>query len=256
MGIRSFEKIIMSEGELMNKNYQWIVGFLCFLLGIMLVTQFKNAQLSSGIVSLQRAQELTMELKNLKTENKALIQEIEDLRKRIKEYEESFLKNDSITKAMKQELEKTRLLAGLTDVKGHGVVIILDDSNLPHNVGEDPNLFLIHDDDLLKVVNELRAAGAEAISINDQRIIATSEIRCIGPTISINSIKFSPPFKIKAIGDPATLEASLRMRGGVIETLKVWGIRVSLKKQENIVIPGYKGVLKFNHVKPIENGGE
>ena len=132
---------------------------------------------------------------------------------------------------MKKELEKVRMNAGLLAGTGQGVVITLDDSNLPRQPGEDPNLFLIHDEDLLKVINELFAAGAEAVSVNGQRIITNSEIRCVGPTIIINSIKLAPPFIIQAVGDPEILETSLKMRGGVIESLQVFGIQVNIKSR-------------------------
>ena len=63
-------------------------------------------------------------------------------------------------------------------------------------------MYIIHDEDLLRVLNELCAAGAEAISINDQRIVATTEVRCAGPTVSVNNVRSAPPYVIKAIGNP------------------------------------------------------
>jgi len=74
-------------------------------------------------------------------------------------------------------------------------------------------------DDLLKLVNELNAAGAEAIAINDERIIATTEIRNAGNYIVINTNRYSAPFEIKAIGNPDTLEAALKLLGGVADDL-------------------------------------
>ena len=67
-------------------------------------------------------------------------------------------------------------------------------------------MYIIHDDDLLRVINELRAAGAEAIAINGERIVAMSEIRCAGPTLSVNNNRSAPPYEIKAIGNPNNLE--------------------------------------------------
>ncbi len=79
--------------------------------------------------------------------------------------------------------------------------------------GARSKLILIHDEDLLKLVNELKAAGAEAITVNEQRVVASTEIRCAGPTISVNNNRISPPYVIQAIGDPAGLESALKMRG-------------------------------------------
>ena len=105
---------------------------------------------------------------------------------------------------------------------------------------------------MLKVINELWAAGAEAISINDQRLVVGSEIRCTGPTISVNSTRHTPPYEIRAIGDPKTLEASLKMRGGVIETLQFWGIQVTVKTQPKVKIASYKGAHKYQFAKPLK----
>jgi uncharacterized protein YlxW (UPF0749 family) len=160
-------------------------------------------------------------------------------------------KNES-QDALLSELSKARLASGLIAVKGPGVVVVLNDSSKSIQPGEDPNLYLIHDEDLLKVVNELRAAGAEAISINGQRMLAVSEIRCAGPTIQVNGNRIAPPFAISAIGDPALLESSLRMKGGVLENLVFWGIQTSLEKPKEVVIPGYPGTIKFKHAGPIQ----
>ena len=79
-----------------------------------------------------------------------------------------------------EEIAALKIRAGLTALAGAGVTVEMDDSNRSAKSGDDPNLYVIHDDDVLRVINELRAAGAEAISINGQRLIETSEIRCAG----------------------------------------------------------------------------
>ena len=82
--------------------------------------------------------------------------------------------------------------AALTNVKGPGVSVLIEDSLKPVQSGENPNLYVIHDEDILRIVNELRAGRAEAIAINDQRLIGTSEIRCSGPTIAVNGRSLEP----------------------------------------------------------------
>ncbi|MCG0274719.1 MAG: DUF881 domain-containing protein [Thermosediminibacteraceae bacterium] len=232
-----------------------LIALVCFILGLMLVAQFRSTQKSgSAMTSLQRIQELTMELKTVIDEREKLRAELSELRKRLNEYESSAANISQVTEAMKRELEKARIAAGLVEGTGPGIVITLDDSNLPQQSGEDPNLFLIHDEDILKVVNELFAAGAEAVSVNGQRIIATSEIRCVGPTIMINSVRMAPPFVIQAIGNPESLESSLRMRGGIIESLQVFGIQVNIKRQDKIIMPAYTGPIKFEYFKPVKAG--
>ncbi|MDF2928026.1 MAG: hypothetical protein K0Q75_264 [Anaerospora sp.] len=94
------------------------------------------------------------------------------------------------------------------------------------------------------------------MAINEQRLIASSEIRCAGPTLSVNNTRYSPPYDIRAIGDPQTLETALKMRGGVVETLQFWGIQVTLKKQEEVTIPAYKGTFRFEFASPVKEGGK
>ena len=74
---------------------------------------------------------------------------------------------------------------------------------------DDPNRYIIHYENLLYLVNDLRNAGAEGISINGQRIVVSSEIRCVGNVILVNTTRLAPPFEISAIGDPKALELSL-----------------------------------------------
>ena len=106
----------------------------------------------------------------------------------------------------------------------------------------------MHDEDILRVVNELKAAGAEAIAVNEQRLITTTGIRCSGSTIKINKKDLVPPFVITAIGNPETLEGALKMRGGVIDHLQFFGIQVSVKKVEKLEIPAYSGGIKSNYM--------
>lgn len=144
-------------------------------------------------------------------------------------------------------------MAGTTAVKGPGVVLSIEDSKKAISSKDNTNLYIIHDEDILKVINELKASGAEAISLNEQRIIATSEIRCAGPTISVNNTRVAAPFVIKAVGDAKGMEEAIKMRGGVAESLSVWGIQLDIKKDNNIIIPAYKGAIQFKYATAISN---
>ena len=93
------------------------------------------------------------------------------------------------------------------------------------------------------------AAGAEAIAINGQRLTALSEIRCAGPTLSVNNTRSSVPFEIYAIGDKKTLQNAITMRGGVADTLGVWGIKVEVETLDEVYIPPYKGEVPHVYAK-------
>ena len=173
----------MKEILTMDLKGKIIIAIVFMVLGFMLSGQYKTTERQRSI-RMDRVEDLSELLKVMETENKRLQEENATLRLADKE------------RAADPAIERMKLLAGTTDVEGEGVEIILDDSNIPKKAGENPNLYIIHDEDLLRVLNELRAAGAEAISINAQRIIAMSEIRCAGPTVSVNNVRSAPPYVI------------------------------------------------------------
>ncbi len=215
------------------KQGRWAIAAVSVVLGVMLAVQYRSTLgIEENNINLQRAGDLAIQLEEVKKEKGHL----EELLKKMRE--------QGTVDTVKEENLKLRFNAGLTQVKGPGVIVTIDDSNVPIQKGENANLYLIHDEDILRVVNELRAGGAEALSINEQRLIGTSEIRCSGPTITVNGKIFTPPYVIKAVGDKKMLTAALNMRGGVVETLKHWGIQISIEQMQQIIIPPYTGVFR------------
>ena len=210
-----------------DKKFYSII-FICFLLGFMISVQVRTAQENvKTSTQYQRIEKLSDML--LRTE-----QERDELKAEIVR-----LKEDGNLR--KEFPERINFLAGTTAVKGPGVVVSIEDSKKIISNSDNTNLYIIHDEDILKVINELRAAGAEAISLNDQRLISTS----------VNNTRVAAPFIIKAIGNAKSMEDAIKMRGGVAETLSVWGIQVDIKKDNNIVIPAYKGATEFKYVTAI-----
>jgi uncharacterized protein YlxW (UPF0749 family) len=226
------------------RQLPWAIALACLVLGFMLSTQFQvQKQVAIGSAAgFQRAQDLAAQLQEAERQRDALMSELEDQRAKMR----AVANTQDEFKELAQQLELAQLHAGLLPVLGPGVSVTMTDSTRPVTPGENPNNFIIHDEDVLRVVNELAAGGAEALAINGQRIVGRSEIRCAGPTITINGVRTAPPIVITAIGDPAALETALAMRGGIVETLKPWGIQVAIKKDTNLKVPAYKGSLKLN----------
>jgi len=236
---------------LRSRGSQAALALIFMIFGFMLATQFRTRPQVSGNVPYQRAEELSVLLKVAEEERDKLREEIAVLRDRVAE----MTAGENQLKGLQSELLKARILAGLVDVKGPGLTVEMTDSQKPSTSGQDPNVFLIHDDDVLGVVNELFAAGAEAVSVNGQRMVAKSEIRCAGPVFIVNGVRLAPPLKIQAIGDPETLDNALKMRGGVIDRLKLWGIEIKTKREGEIVIPAYTGSLDFRYAQPAKKEG-
>ena len=210
----------------------WLIALVCVLIGFMVAVQFRTAQDAKGSLSQQRIEEISDRL--LQTEH-----ERDELSEELHKMQTAAVSTDN-----QQDKDLLRYRAALVPLEGEGVIVRMDDSTKPAKAGENPNLYVIHDDDLLRVVNELRAAGAEAIAINGQRLTGISEIRCAGPTLSVNNVRSSAPFEIRAIGDKKSLENALRMRGGVAETLGVWGIQLDIKASNDVYIPPYRGSIR------------
>lgn len=228
---------------LASKHAKIMVMIVAAILGFMLATQIKTTERQKTI-NVQRAEELTERLRIVEQQRDDLAKEIERLQA-----------NNS-DDALETEVERLKEFAGEVPLEGKGIQLILDDSKVTAQVGENPNLYIIHDDDLLRVINELRAAGAEAISINGERLVSTSEIRCAGPTLSVNNNRSAPPYVILAIGNPSNLASALKLRGGVLDTFKFWGIQAELTMPEVVKIPAFKGRRTFEYAQTAEEDQE
>jgi len=213
----------------------------------MLATQFRARPPITSNIQHQRAEELSVLLSASEQQRENLVTEVAALRDRVAQMEAGIDRD----RVLQEELSKARVIGGLTEVKGPGVVIEMTDSQKAAQPGQDPNVFLIHDKDLQDVINAAFGAGAEALSVNGQRFVSKTEVVCAGNVIMINGSRVAPPFKILAIGDPTVLENGLNMRGGVVNNLQFWGIDVKIKQQEEIVIPAYQGSLDFHFAKPV-----
>jgi len=152
-------------------------------------------------------------------------------------------------------LQEVKVFAGLTKVVGPGIVVTLRDSQ-KDNAGVSlnfgiPSDAIIHDVDVLKVVNELIASSAEAVSVNNHRVAGNTSFRCVGTTILVNDIKIASPVVIRAIGDSDTLLGAMNMRGGVLAEIRQTDpgmVQVeSVKSQE---LPEFVGNTTRKFAKP------
>jgi uncharacterized protein YlxW (UPF0749 family) len=229
-----------------RSNLIWIT-LVCIILGLTLTAQFRTQAGIRSDIPTKRLEEMTDLLKQAESERDALRTQVHKLTVQIND----LLSAKNPADKFQEELKEIQMAAGLTPLQGPGIIITLDDSARTVQAGQDPNLFLIHDDDLLKLVNELKAAGAEAIAINEQRVVTSTEIRCAGPTISVNNTRIAPPYVVQAIGSPEALDSSLNMRGGIMDTFQFWGIQIQIQKTDNLTLPAYVGSHTFNYAQPV-----
>ena len=219
-----------------------ILGVMCFALTLGIVVQVRTIQNTNSTISQnQEANELRDELLRYKERYDNRFKELEEAEKELEKEREEATQNDSELEQAQQKITEGNKLTGMTEVTGPGVIITLSD----------PSQLIVHDIDVLSVVNELINAGAEAISINDQRWVLTTAISCRGNTIDINGERIGAPFVIKAIGLPEYL-AGLERVGGYLEYMKRDGVGVNLEKSNSITIPKYSGVINFEYLQNVE----
>ncbi len=229
------------------KSVYWILLLVGLVMGLILALQFRvTREIIKNAPPQERTAALYQELEESRENREVLQHRVYELRDLL---DQSVVGPELAN--MKEELDRVRELAGMTTIEGPGVEVTLNDNPNVLPPGQDPNNFVLHDEDVLSVLNELKAAGARAVAINDQRIISSTEVRCIGPTILLNkNQRLSPPFVISALGDPDTLTNSLKMINGVVDSLQLWGIQVDIKKVDKVKIPAYSGTLTYNYAKP------
>ena len=220
-------------------------GFIIFIIfvfaGIMMTMQYRSILVSEreNNVFVLRNDVLQKQLDEERLQNSYLIKKIKENEAIFERYLKNYIENLNSPKLENLLIERdfAKIIAGMTDVKGEGIIITLNDA--PARNGMNPNDLIIHDSDITQVLNELRAAGAQAISINDERIIATSKQICAGPTILINNNRYAVPYVIKAIGDSETLYNALS-QSELIAILNIYDIQVEIEKMEEIKIYAYQ----------------
>ena len=222
----------------MRRKTNFFIFLVALIVGLMVTFQIRTINRAAQGVPAGRDQELTIEYRRLETEKSNLRKEIKDLNSKLAQANKG---QKEALSALKGELDEVKVAAGLVKITGPGIEITLDNPQTSSEVGRAPTLFALRDEDLLRIVNELRIAGAEALSINGQRIVATTEIRYAAPFINVNLTRVVPPYYILAVGDPEQLRAAMDISGGVVEYLRELGVAVDIQTSENLTIPAYNG---------------
>lgn len=234
-----------------GKAWVWQVTALCIVLGMLLALSLKTQRLAIETNEPTRPAALRASYRILKTQNVELEKELTDYKSRVEKLVKKQASGVGGTKDFTRVLDEAKMIAGTVAVHGPGIVVVLHDSpkRNPSETRQDVvNDYIVHDYDIRGIVNELFASGAEAISVNAQRLIATSSIRCVGPVVLVNSTQVAPPLTIKVIGRPETLEGALRLPMGVADGLFLLDM-IEVTRQPDIVVPAYTGSTRFSFAK-------
>ena len=229
-----------------------VLGIMCFALALGICIQIRTVKNSNSTVSSNYEENnLRAEVLKYKEKYDNKYKELEKAEEELEKEIQNSTKDNTQLEEKEEQIKQGNKMIGLTDVTGPGVIVTLSDSKKDANSVLNPSTLLVHDVDILGVVNELKNAGAEAISINDQRIVPTTSISCGGNIIDINGEKVGTPFVIKAIGLPEQL-AGLSRPGGYLEILKGASVGVELKKSNNITISKYTGVINYQYAQTVK----
>lgn len=235
------EKFNMKKGKI---TVVITIAIACFALMTIMFMQFKVVN-ETDITSIEtmREEELRTELANWKEKYNQAEEQYEEKIAKLKEYNDNEQSTEETSKLVEDELEQINLYLGKTDVQGEGITIKIEESS------EDG--YQISADQLLTLVDYLKSAGAEAISINEERIINTSDIVSTNNTvIRVNQQRILAPYEIKAIGNPTKLESTLLGNGGYIEELRNIGFdNISIEKQNKITIKAYNKDIGYKYMQ-------
>ena len=228
------------------------LGSVCFILVIAIFIQIKTVASITNEegISLNDNSELRDEVLKWRQAYKDAYKQLEGAEERLEKARTQASAASEVDNSVKDQIKKNSKLLGLTEVKGSGIIIKLDD-NREVNAEEviDISTYVVHDGDLLHIVNELFNAGADAISINGKRIVQTTAIMCDGNIIRINDEIVGVPIEIKAIGYPERLYYNVAVRqGGYLKLMARDGVVVDIEKAEDLTIPKYEGVYKHQYI--------
>lgn len=220
---------------------------VCLIMGIIVAWQFGSVKANLQIASFEKknVSELVEDLLAERSNNEKLQQRIEELQGELAAFDTEERVDQNTMEQLQQEVKAARVIAGLETVQGTGLILELD--------AEGDRV--IEDRHMLELINELRASDVQAMAINDERIVATTEIRKAGRYLMVNGRQLVTPYTIKAIGDPTKMENSLRLLGGILEKFDLYSFRVTLTTSEDIIIPAVRDdgtVLRTNMLTPVD----
>ncbi|HET6780498.1 MAG TPA: DUF881 domain-containing protein [bacterium] len=222
-----------------------------FVMAFLVVAQLRTSRATTSQVEIPTRNVYAMAtLLRQEREARARLEvQVAALRSELESYQREGAKGRNLTEAMTRELETMRIALGLRAMRGPGLLVRLDD---PSTQPKGANVVVVTYQDIVAVINELWAAGAEAIAVNSQRVTATTGLSQVGGTVVVNLQRLNGPFQIVAIGDPSTLERALNIRGGLIDGLRALGLSVTLTPRDSIFVPAYRGTFNFEHAKPAQ----
>ena len=225
------------------------------LLGLSLAVRWQGQPPPANDASTAR-ERAAQGISELEREQEQLKATLAELRGKLASVQRQASQTTALLAQISADLERERMAAGLVALRGPGVIVQLDDSAMAANaVGPAAQDYIIHEYDLRDVVNLLWNGGAEAVAINDERLVNTTSIYCVGSTIMVNDTRLSPPYQIRAIGDRKQMGPLLEnpaFLAGIRQKAKTYGIEFKISWADSVDIPAFSGTFRLRYA----NAGE
>lgn len=186
--------------------------------------------------------------------NEALSAQVEELSAQVAAFEDDSAATTDAVAAVRADLDGVVAAAGMTAVEGPGLVVTLTDSSLDQAPSGDLNDLVVHEQDLQAVVNALWAGGAEAMTVNGQRVLATTAIRCVGNTLLLHGAVYSPPYVVAAVGDGVTLRQGLDADSAVrayAAAAAELDLGFEVASEQSLALPAYEGSSALKVARPV-----
>jgi uncharacterized protein YlxW (UPF0749 family) len=177
--------------------------------------------------------------------------QVDDLRGQIGAIQATDAARLSSLAGQQEQLHGADLQAGLVPVRGPGLRVVLDDSDRRTSPSGNLNDLVVHSQDIQAVVNAMWRAGAEAISVNDERLVSTTAVLCVGNTLLLNGTVHSPPYQVAAIApsrDRFEADSLVKALHGYAD---LFGLRFSVTSDANLVVGAYRGGTSLRYARPI-----
>ncbi|MCA1712518.1 MAG: DUF881 domain-containing protein [Actinobacteria bacterium] len=240
------------EGGRRGRVWSALVPITALLAGLLFATSAATAQ-GTDLRSGRRSQ--VTELISAQSDDVARQErQATALRRQVAALQSTAAAGNSRVAAERVRADALAGAAGLEAVTGPGLTVSLDDAPRQDGVdaaSKDPDDLVVHQQDVQAVVNALWAGGAEAMTLMGQRVISTSAVRCVGNTVVLHGRVYSPPFVVKAIGDPDAMRDALDAEPGVqfFRTfVEEYGLGYSVRRSRAMSLPAYEGLLELPHV--------
>ncbi len=218
--------------------------------GFLVAAQLRSRQRLREATDLPswRLQDLAVLVRQQEEARRLLQTEVDTLRRKAREFEVALVEGRGLAQAMAKELVQYRLALGLLRVEGPGVSVTVSETAVGGQVGVLPTVLGVQD--LSGLANELWSAGAEAMAINGNRVLATTGMRQTEAGMLIRGLRLSPPYRIEALGDPEVLQAALAIRGGFVEGLRAVGLRVVIQRHQRLRLAAATTTEYFRFARP------